>query len=1059
MKRFRDRSIAQKLTLIVLLTSGAALVVTCAVFMAYEWATARAAMERDINTLADFLGANTTAALAFHDAKAASETLSTLRAQRPITSAALYGNDGRLLASYRRAGFAALVPASPPNVGAPQWGGGRLTLTTPVYLEGDRLGTLWLEADLAEMEGRIERYAAIVAAVLLAAAGISLLLSSRLQRFITRPIEGLAGTARLVAEGRNYAVRAERHGQDEVGLCIDAFNEMLAQIEKRDEALKAAHDALEVRVQERTRELRESEMVLRSFYDSTPLMMGVVEIETGEIVHVSDNPSTASFFGLTPAQMRGNRASAMGVPSEMLAVWVRHYEEAARTGKPIRFEYQHGRGADARWLSATVCRIPSAMEGRDRFCYVAEDATERKRAEVELQKAKEAAETASRAKSEFLANMSHEIRTPLNGVIGMTELLRESDMSAEQREYLEMVHTSGEALLTVINDILDFSKIEAGRLDLDPIAFRLRDSLGETMKGLAFRAQSKGLELACHVAATAPDALVGDPSRLRQVVMNLVGNAIKFTESGEVVVSVTTEQTWEGGLELRFSVRDTGIGIPADKQATIFEAFTQADGSTTRRYGGTGLGLTISLKLVQLMGGRMWVESAAGGGSTFHFTARFGVQPGHASLLEADAAISLAGVRVLVVDDNRTNRWILEEILTHWGLRVTALASGEPALPAAAAARRAGDPYRVVLLDGNMPGMDGFEVATRMRAEHPDASLAILLLTSAGRRGDAARCRDLGITGYITKPVNQSDLLDALMTVLDPGRDQATADQGGARPALVTRHSLREDRRRLRVLLAEDNAVNRRVAAGLLEKRGYEVLIATNGREALEILERETVDAVLMDLQMPVMGGFEATRVIREREVARDRRTPIIAMTAHAMKGDRERCLEAGMDDYVSKPVKPSDLVAALERAVPRAGTAGAAREPDGAAGNVSDPPAAAGSTSSVFDRDQLLERLEGDGALLDEIIALYRETCPALVADLRQAASSRDGDAVYRTAHALKGMVAQFGAPAATTALLEIERLGREGNLERLDACVVTALDEIERLDEALNRLERSAA
>jgi CheY-like chemotaxis protein/HPt (histidine-containing phosphotransfer) domain-containing protein len=387
-------------------------------------------------------------------------------------------------------------------------------------------------------------------------------------------------------------------------------------------------------------------------------------------------------------------------------------------------------------------------------------------------------------------------------------------------------------------------------------------------------------------------------------------------------------------------------------------------------------------------------------------------------------------------------------------VRVTALASGEPALPAAAASRRAGDPYRVVLLDGNMPGMDGFEVASRLRAEHPDGSLAILLLTSAGRRGDAARCRDLGITGYITKPVNQSDLLDALMTVLDPGRGQAAAESGQARPALVTRHSLREDRRRLRVLLAEDNAVNRRVAAGLLEKRGYEVLHATNGREALDILTRDTVDAILMDLQMPVMGGFEATRVIREREAAHDRHTPIIAMTAHAMKGDRERCLQAGMDDYVSKPVKPSDLYAALERAVPRAGAPGGTREPEAAGA----PPAVEGAPP-VFDREQLLERLEGDATLLEEIVSLYRETCPVLVADLRQAGAARDAEALYRAAHALKGMVAQFGAPAATAALVTIETLGREGDLAGADALIATVLEEIERLDEALNRLERPAA
>jgi CheY-like chemotaxis protein/signal transduction histidine kinase/HPt (histidine-containing phosphotransfer) domain-containing protein len=1049
---FRDRSIKQKLTLIVLLTSGAALISASAAVLSYEWVIAHATLGREIGTLAEIIGANSTAPLAFNDAKAANETLATLTAQHQVTAAALYARDGRLVASYRRQVEGGPAPPKAPPEGTPQWGGGRLTLTRSLVLEGENVGTLWMEADLAEMETRYSRYAAIVVAVMLAAVGIALIVSARLQRFITRPIGHLAEVAHVVAEEKNFAVRARRFGRDDVGLLIDAFNEMLAQIERRDEALKAAHDALEARVQERTRELRESELVLRSFYDSAPLMMGVVELRDNDALHVSDNAASAAFFRTTPALMRGRLSSEIGCPEDLRRLWVGHFRESQRTGRPVRFEYEHHSGTESRWMSGTACCIPGADGKPARFCYVIEDSTDRKQAQNGLQRAKEAAEAASRAKSEFLANMSHEIRTPLNGVIGMTELLRDSDLTADQREYLEMVHTSGESLLAVINDILDFSKIEAGRLDLDPIEFRLRDSLGETMKGLALRAQSKGLELACHVAADVPDAVIGDPSRLRQVLMNLVGNAVKFTEKGEVVVRVARAASWDGGAELIFSVQDTGIGIPAEKQATVFEAFTQADGSTTRKYGGTGLGLTISTKLVALMGGRLWVESVMGQGSTFHFQVRLGLQAGHGEVPQPEAMIDLAGIRVLVVDDNRTNQWILEEILSHWGLRTTAVGTGEAGIRAAADARRGGDPYRIVLLDGNMPGMDGFEVAARLRAEEPGRPASVILLTSAGRRGDAARCRDLGISGYITKPVNQSDLLDALMSILGTGHAEAAPRQ-----PLVTRHSIREERRRLRILLAEDNAVNRRVAVGLLEKRGYEVLTATNGREALATLEREQVDAVLMDVQMPEIGGLEATAAIRERERKSGGHLPIIAMTAHAMKGDRERCLAAGMDDYVSKPVRPSDLYAALERAVPRSVPA---RETAPAAATVTITPApAAGSDDAPVDRTALLERLEGDTQLMEEIIHLYHESCPDLLRELQEAAARRDAGAICRSAHALKGMVAHFGAPAATQALIDLEAMGRESRLEGLDGMLETALREVGRLTEALTRLLRDAA
>ncbi|HVH68752.1 MAG TPA: response regulator [Gemmatimonadales bacterium] len=749
-----------------------------------------------------------------------------------------------------------------------------------------------------------------------------------------------------------------------------------------------------------TEEVARQNAFLDALIASTPVAIAVLDERRGIR---SVNPAFEALFGYSAAEAMGARIDELIVP-EALRAESTDLEARARRGEVVRVEVERARKDGSRvQVRLSAAQVRATTGG---LVALYEDISDRKAAERAMREARDLAERVAGARSAFLANMSHEIRTPMNAVLGFVELVLDTELTADQRRALELVRSSSEALLTILNDILDYSKIEAEHLELESIPFDLPKVVHATATLLAVRAREKHLELTVDVPPDVPHLVRGDPTRVRQVLMNLIGNALKFTDHGQVDVSASVVRRDGNAASVLFRVRDTGIGISQEQLATVFQEFTQADASTTRRYGGTGLGLAISRRLVTLMGGELTVTSAVGQGSEFRFTLAFPVEDVAPQV--ARRAISLGGRRLLVVDDNETNRRIIRDMLGAEGMAVHEAPRAEAGLDALRRAQRAGASFDVAILDAQMPDQDGFALAGAIRADRTLARTRLLILTSAGQRGDGERCRQLGIQAYLTKPIARADLIEAVGTVL------AGAVSPDGTPDLVTRHSIAESRVAMRILIAEDNPVNQQVATAMLVKRGHQVDVVGNGREAVDAVSAASYDVVLMDIQMPEMDGFAATE--RIRALPQGRALPIIALTAHALSGERERCLARGMTGYLAKPFKAHDLFAVVEGGG------------EGDAGSAPPPPRAA----PVVDVDgfrRTMEEAGADGAV-DGILATFVETVPQRLDALVTASRALEPEPLQRAAHAFKSAAATIGARTLASLLEAMETAAKSGDL-----------------------------
>jgi PAS domain S-box-containing protein len=842
--------------------------------------------------------------------------------------------------------------------------------------------------------------------------------------------------------GKYYDVYAFRIGEDrsqKVGILFTDITES-----KRAEA-----------------EILREKQFLETLNLNTPVSITVLD-EEGNIV--SSNPAFERMFGYTPSEIVGKNLDSL-ISTEETIQDAGAYTRQAREGPVHAFGKR--RRKDGQLVNVELFGVPVPLaEEKNGILAIYHDITD-------LENARRDAEQSNRAKGEFLANMSHEIRTPMNGVMGMLELTLDTTLTSEQRDYLQTSLQSAEALLTLLNDILDFSKIEAGRLELDSINFSLRNAVEDVASTLAKRAQEKGLEMACLIDPDLTSDLRGDPGRLRQILVNLVGNAIKFTHQGEIVIRAEPIEETETGVIIHFAVQDTGIGIPPERQAAVFDRFTQADGSTTRKYGGTGLGLTISRQLVEAMGGKIGVESTAGSGSTFWFDLKFEKQVREKRVTAplTLGPVNLTQARVLIVDDNQTNRMILTKNVEALGLRVAVVPSGAKALEVLRHAHRSDDSFHVVLLDMQMPGMDGEQTTRAIKSDPALKDIKILILTSMGQRGDAARLEALGCSGYLHKPVKQQMLFDAIIAVL--GRKEE--------PGLITRHTLSEQRKSgLRVLLAEDNPINQKLAVVLLQKAGYSVDAVETGAQALEKVQANQYNAVLMDVQMPEMDGLEATHRIREWEKDTGRHIPIIAMTAHAMQGDRERCLEAGMDDYVTKPLQPKVLFSALDRWTQVMALPGEdveilqdyssqesvfSMDMDEDLFGESTIPASRETKEVVpvlqtisptdmlpVNFESALYHFDGDRDFMMQMFKQYKDQLPKRMDEIHAALQDRDVNGLARLAHNLKGVSLNFSADVLANITLHLEEICKREDLTNAPLLVTQLEAEVHRVEDYLS-------